>query len=170
MALAVSSDNDPMRIRQHMALKMVLNAHSTAVMAKLGKVVGNTMTNVSPSNLKLVGRATHLVQLHVNDVLGRPEWVRNFGARRPVSYEEANAVLHESIAFLKDKSQGGAAIGRSGPFDHPHSGIASAKNGIVLGRGRRPSSKIRLARLSGKGGHPAGFPAPYPMGGRPDIS
>ena len=106
--LIVSKENDPMRIRQQMALKMVLNAHSTAVMAKLGKVVGNTMTNVSPSNLKLIGRATHLVQLHVNDVLGRPDWVRLFGARRPVSYAEANAVLFESIAFMIDRSQGGA--------------------------------------------------------------
>ncbi|MBN1939511.1 MAG: hypothetical protein JW843_07990, partial [Candidatus Aminicenantes bacterium] len=108
VALTVSSDNDPMRVLQQMALKMVLNAHSTAVMAKLGKVVGNTMTNVSPSNLKLVGRATYLIQLHVNDILGRPEWVRNFGARRTISYEEANAVLFESIAFLLDKDQGAA--------------------------------------------------------------
>lgn len=108
VTLAISSDGDPMRIRAQMALKMILNAHSTAVMAKLGKVVGNTMTNVSPSNLKLVGRATHLIQLHVNDVLGRPEWVRTFGARRPISYEEANAVLFDSIAYLKDKAQGAA--------------------------------------------------------------
>jgi len=106
VTLTVSAADDPMRIRAHMALKMILNAHSTAVMAKLGKVVGNTMTNVSPSNLKLIGRATHLIQLHVNDVLGRPEWIRTFGARRPISYEEANAVLFESIAFLKDRPQG----------------------------------------------------------------
>jgi N-acetylmuramic acid 6-phosphate etherase len=106
--LTVSRENDPMRIRQQIALKMVLNAHSTAVMAKLGKVVGNTMTNVSPSNLKLVGRATYLIQLHVNDVLGKPEWVRTFGARRPISYEEANAVLFDSIAFMKDRPQGAA--------------------------------------------------------------
>ncbi|MHB8056091.1 MAG: hypothetical protein ACYDH3_12680, partial [Candidatus Aminicenantales bacterium] len=106
--LIVSNKNDPMRILQQMALKMVLNAHSTAVMAKLGKVVGNTMTNVSPSNLKLVGRATYLIQLHVNDVLGRVDWVRQFGARRPISYEEANAVLFESIAFMRDRPQDGA--------------------------------------------------------------
>ena len=65
------------------ALKMILNAHSTAVMAKLGKVVGNTMTNVSPSNLKLVGRATYLIQLHVNDTLARPGWVGTYGTRKP---------------------------------------------------------------------------------------
>jgi N-acetylmuramic acid 6-phosphate (MurNAc-6-P) etherase len=47
---------------QLVALKMLLNAHSTAVMAGLGRLVGNTMTNVSPSNLKLIGRATNLIR------------------------------------------------------------------------------------------------------------
>ena len=48
---------------------MLLNAHSTAVMAGLGRLVGNTMTNVSPSNLKLIGRATNLIRMHVNQAL-----------------------------------------------------------------------------------------------------
>ena len=99
----IRTAGDPFGIRQQMAAKMLLNAHSTAVMAKLGKVVGNTMTNVSPSNLKLIGRATYLIQSHVNDVLARPEWVRANGAREPVSYGEANAVLYDSIAYLKDR-------------------------------------------------------------------
>jgi hypothetical protein len=84
---------------------MLLNAHSTAVMAKLGKVIGNTMTNVSPSNLKLIGRATYLIQLHVNDVLGNPAWVRQYGTRRPIAYGEANAVLFDSIAFMKERPE-----------------------------------------------------------------
>ena len=99
----VRTAGDPFGIRQQMAAKMLLNAHSTAVMAKLGKVVGNTMTNVSPSNLKLIGRATYLIQSHVNDVLARPEWVRANGGRELVSYGEANAVLYDSIAYLKDR-------------------------------------------------------------------
>ena len=99
----VRAAGDPFGIRQQMAAKMLLNSHSTAVMAKLGKVVGNTMTNVSPSNLKLVGRATYLIQSHVNDVLGRPGWVLANGAREPISYGEANAVLYDSIAFLRDR-------------------------------------------------------------------
>ena len=103
--LVVPVENDPFRIQQHIALKIVLNAHSTAVMAKLGRVVGNTMTNVSPTNLKLIGRATYLIQLHVNDMLNNPQWVRQFGTRRPVSYGEANAVLFDSIAFLKDRAE-----------------------------------------------------------------
>jgi len=101
--VSVRTAGDPFRIRQQMAAKMLLNAHSTAVMAKLGKVIGNTMTNVSPSNLKLIGRATYLIQSHVNDVLGRPEWVKTNGPRDPIRYGEANAVLYDSIAYLKDR-------------------------------------------------------------------
>ena len=99
----VRAAGDAFGIRQQMAAKMLLNAHSTAVMAKLGKVVGNTMTNVSPSNLKLIGRATFLIQSHVNDVLGTAEWVKANGRREPVSYGEANAVLYDAIAYLRDK-------------------------------------------------------------------
>jgi N-acetylmuramic acid 6-phosphate (MurNAc-6-P) etherase len=103
--LEVDSAGDPFGVRPHIALKMLLNAHSTAVMAKLGKVVGNTMTNVSPSNLKLIGRATSLILLHVNDVLARPEWVRLHGPRRPLAYGEANAVLFDSLAFVRERPQ-----------------------------------------------------------------
>jgi len=103
--LEVAGDNDPFGLDAQIALKIALNAHSTAVMAKLGKVVGNTMTNVSPSNLKLIGRATYLIQLHVNDILAAPGWVRQNGVRKPISYGEANAVLFDSIAFMKERAQ-----------------------------------------------------------------
>jgi len=103
--VTVPSGDDAFALNQHVALKILLNAHSTAVMTRLGKVVGNTMTNVSPSNLKLIGRATFLIQSHINDVLSRPQWVQRFGFRRPVTYGEANAVLFESIRFLKDNSR-----------------------------------------------------------------
>ena len=101
--VSVKAEGDPFGIRQQMAAKMLLNAHSTAVMAKLGKVIGNTMTNVSPSNLKLIGRATFLIQSHVNDVLGTAEWVKANGARGPISYGEANAVLYDAIEYLKGR-------------------------------------------------------------------
>lgn len=104
--VAVAAEGDAFGVRQQMAAKMLLNAHSTAVMAKLGKVVGNTMTNVSPSNLKLVGRATFLIQSHVNDALGTAAWVKAHGRREPVTYGEANAVLYDAIAYLRDKPAG----------------------------------------------------------------
>ncbi len=101
----IDRKNDPLGINQRIALKILLNAHSTGVMARLGKVTGNTMTNVSPSNLKLIGRATYLVQSHVNDILSHPQWVKLYGLRRPISYGEANAVLFDAINYLKDKSK-----------------------------------------------------------------
>lgn len=42
---------------RQLLLKVVLNAHSSAVMAKCGLCYGNVMTNLSPSNIKLVARA-----------------------------------------------------------------------------------------------------------------
>ncbi|MDH5466198.1 MAG: hypothetical protein OEY25_02135 [Candidatus Aminicenantes bacterium] len=105
VAVPLKSQNDPLGINQQIALKILLNAHSTAVMARLGKVIGNTMTNVSPSNLKLIGRATYLIQSHVNDTLSRPQWVKLYGNREPISYDEANAVLFDAIRFLKDKTE-----------------------------------------------------------------
>jgi len=104
ITIPIDNQSDPLNINQHIALKITLNAHSTAVMARLGKVVGNTMTNVSPSNLKLIGRATYLIQSHVNDVLSSPEWVESNGLFNQVSYGEANAVLFESMKFLKGGS------------------------------------------------------------------
>ncbi|MGQ9800168.1 MAG: hypothetical protein ACUVRL_00660 [Candidatus Saccharicenans sp.] len=101
--LNLGRDNDPFLLKQNVGLKMVLNAHSTAVMARLGRVIGNTMTNVSPSNLKLIGRATYLIQSHVNDRLRQPDWIKKYGHRPEISYAEANAVLYDSITFLRDK-------------------------------------------------------------------
>lgn len=85
-----ASHGDPLGLARQVLLKVLLNAHSTAVMAGLGKVVGNTMTNVSPSNLKLIGRATYLIQSHVNDAV--PPAGR-------ISYAEANAVLFDTLDY-----------------------------------------------------------------------
>jgi N-acetylmuramic acid 6-phosphate etherase len=84
---------DPLNLRAQVALKMMLNAHSTAIMAKLGRITGNTMTWVSPSNLKLIGRATSLILMHVNRMLDdeRPHGIRH------ITYAEANAVLFDCI-------------------------------------------------------------------------
>ncbi len=101
--LRLPEDNDPFGVRRHVGLKILLNAHSTAVMARLGRVVGNTMTNVSPSNLKLIGRATYLIQSHVNDILRHPAWLKKYGSREQISYGEANAVLFDAISFLKGR-------------------------------------------------------------------
>jgi N-acetylmuramic acid 6-phosphate etherase len=90
---------DPLTVRRQIALKMLLNAHSTGIMAALGRVIGNTMTNVSPSNLKLIGRATFLILSHVNDV----------ARETPVTFAEANAVLFDAIDYVKTREMGQTA-------------------------------------------------------------
>ncbi len=95
--ISIPNFPDPILLRRHIALKMLLNSHSTAVMAKLGRVVGNTMTNVSPSNLKLIGRATYLIMSHVNDTLSQKEWIEKYGKMEPISFSSANAILFEAI-------------------------------------------------------------------------
>jgi N-acetylmuramic acid 6-phosphate etherase len=94
--LPLDTSQDPLKIRQNIGLKMLLNAHSTAVMAKLGRVVGNTMTNVNPGNLKLIGRATYLIQSHVNDHLPKSA---------QISYREANALLFDAIDYTRRSRQ-----------------------------------------------------------------
>lgn len=101
--IPVHVTHDPLGLNQQLVLKMLLNAHSSAVMAKLGRVVGNTMTNVSPSNLKLIGRATYLIELQINAVLTSPVWQEQFGTRSPISYAEANAILFNAIDSMKMK-------------------------------------------------------------------
>jgi len=88
---------DALELNRTLALKMLLNAHSTGVMAKLGRVVGNTMTAVQPGNLKLIGRATYLVQSHVNAVLASPAWRASYPAHGPLGYADANAILFDII-------------------------------------------------------------------------
>jgi hypothetical protein len=94
---------DPLGLNRNLVLKMLLNGHSTGVMALLGRVVGNTMTHVNPSNLKLIGRATSLILSHVNDTLSRKEWKEKYGHTESVSYAEANAVLFDAAAFLSGR-------------------------------------------------------------------
>jgi len=102
ISLDMAGTDDPFGIKRQTVLKVLLNAHSTGVMARLGRVIGNTMTSVNPSNLKLVGRATYLIMSHVNDVLSHNEWIRKYGKRKPITYATANAVLFSAIGFLTE--------------------------------------------------------------------
>ena len=89
---------DPLGLHQHLAAKVLLNAHSTAVMCKRGRVVGNTMAYVQPSNLKLIGRATYLVQSHVNEVC-------EAAGTAGLDYARANSLLFEAIDYRRTQDQ-----------------------------------------------------------------
>ena len=67
-------------------VKMVLNALSTCTMVRLGRVMGNYMIWVVPSNLKLIDRATR--------------YICNLTA---LSYSEANRLLFEVIEYVEPR-------------------------------------------------------------------
>jgi N-acetylmuramic acid 6-phosphate etherase len=101
--IPLAGDNDPLQLNRQIFLKILFNGHSTGVMARLGRVVGNTMTSVKPSNLKLIGRATALIVSHVNDTISQKKWSNSFGRTESISYAQANAVLIEAMDYVSKK-------------------------------------------------------------------
>ncbi len=78
---------DPMT---RIGVKMLLNALSTCVMVRLGRVLGNRMIWVVPSNLKLIDRATR----YIRDLAGVP-------------YDTACHALFEVIDFVDARRRAG---------------------------------------------------------------
>ena len=68
------------------AVKMLLNALSTCTMVRLGRVMGNFMIWVVPSNLKLIDRATR----YIEKLTGLP-------------YDRANRLLFEVIEYVEPR-------------------------------------------------------------------
>ncbi len=68
------------------AAKLVMNAISTCTMVRLGRVMGNYMVWVVPSNLKLIDRATRYITKLTN-----------------LDYEAANALLFEIIEYVEPR-------------------------------------------------------------------
>ena len=68
------------------AAKLVMNALSTCTMVRLGRVMGNYMVWVVPSNLKLIDRATRYITKLTN-----------------LNYEAANALLFEIIEYVEPR-------------------------------------------------------------------
>jgi len=68
------------------AVKLVMNALSTCTMVRLGRVMGNYMVWVVPSNLKLIDRATR----YIAQLTG-------------LGYEAANSLLFEVIEYVEPR-------------------------------------------------------------------
>ena len=68
------------------AVKLVMNALSTCTMVRLGRVMGNYMVWVVPSNLKLIDRATR----YITKLTG-------------LDYDAANALLFEIIEYVEPR-------------------------------------------------------------------
>ncbi|MGA2052540.1 MAG: SIS domain-containing protein [Opitutales bacterium] len=81
----------------HLYLKLLLNAHSTALMARLGRCRGNLMTYVRPSNLKLIDRAAryarHLWRAETGTDIPYETTIRALFAIRPNLAPDQPAVL-----------------------------------------------------------------------------
>jgi N-acetylmuramic acid 6-phosphate (MurNAc-6-P) etherase len=71
---------------RRVAVKLVMNALSTCTMVRLGRVMGNYMVWVVPSNLKLIDRATR----YISKLAGLP-------------YERANELLFEVIEYVEPR-------------------------------------------------------------------
>jgi N-acetylmuramic acid 6-phosphate etherase len=135
-------NGDPLGLNRQLILKMLLNGHSTGVMDKLGRVVGNTMTHVNPSNLKLIGRATSLILTHVNDTLSRKSGGRHFGNVDSISYAEANAVLFDAMSSLSGHDAGTSEVELS---------IIRILEALKTGRGVSWEEAVGTARKTGLG-------------------
>ena len=67
-------------------VKLVMNALSTCTMVRLGRVMGNYMVWVVPSNLKLIDRATR----YISKLTG-------------LSYTDANRLLFDVIVYIEPR-------------------------------------------------------------------
>lgn len=67
-------------------VKLVMNALSTCTMVRLGRVMGNYMVWVVPSNLKLIDRATR----YISQLTG-------------LNYTEANRLLFDIIVYIEPR-------------------------------------------------------------------
>jgi N-acetylmuramic acid 6-phosphate etherase len=83
----------PLRLWEHLAIKLVLNTISTATMVRMGRVMGNAMVWVSPSNKKLIDRGTRLIAQATG-----------------LTYEQGCEALFEAMDEVARRSRSGEAV------------------------------------------------------------
>ena len=86
----VDLPQSPLRLWEHLAIKLILNTVSTATMVRMGRVRGNAMIWLSPSNKKLIDRGSRLI----SQVAG-------------CSYERACEALHEAMEEIERRRSTG---------------------------------------------------------------
>jgi len=80
--------NSPLRLWDHLAVKLVLNTISTATMVRMDRVIGNAMVWLSPSNKKLIDRGSRLISQQTE-----------------CSYEQACIELHIAIEQVQSQQE-----------------------------------------------------------------
>jgi N-acetylmuramic acid 6-phosphate etherase len=82
--------DSPLQLWHHLAVKLILNTLSTATMVRMGRVIGNAMVWLSPSNKKLIDRGCRLIAQQTR-----------------CSYERACVALYEAIEDVQVRQQQG---------------------------------------------------------------
>ncbi len=85
--------DSPLQLWHHLAVKLILNTLSTATMVRMGRVIGNAMVWLSPSNKKLIDRGSRLIAQQT----GR-------------SYEQACIALHEAMEEVESGQRQGQEV------------------------------------------------------------
>lgn len=88
----IPQDDSELGFATHIAAKLLLNALSTCIMVRLGRVMGNYMIYVVPSNLKLIDRATRYVSKLAN-----------------IPYESACRLVFEVIEYIGPRMEANQA-------------------------------------------------------------
>ncbi len=88
-----SLSDSPLQLWHHLAVKLILNTLSTATMVRMGRVIGNAMVWLSPSNKKLIDRGSRLIAQQT----GR-------------SYEQACIALHGAMEEVESGQRQGQEI------------------------------------------------------------
>ena len=82
--------NSPLRLWDHLAVKLIFNTISTATMVRMGRVVCNAMVWLSPSNKKLIDRGCRLISQQTG-----------------CSYEQACIELHVAMEQVQSQQEQG---------------------------------------------------------------
>lgn len=86
----VDLPQSPFRLWEHLSIKLILNTVSTATMVRMGRVRGNAMIWLSPSNKKLIDRGSRLISQVAE-----------------CSYERACETLHEAMEEVERRQSTG---------------------------------------------------------------
>jgi len=85
--------DSPLQLWHHLAVKLILNTLSTATMVRMGRVIGNAMVWVSPSNKKLIDRGSRLIAQQTGG-----------------TYEKACIALHEAMEEVESQRRLGKEV------------------------------------------------------------
>lgn len=102
--------DSPLQLWHHLAVKLILNTLSTATMVRMGRVIGNAMVWLSPSNKKLIDRGSRLIAQQTG-----------------CTYERACIALHEAMEEVQSRQQRG---------DEVPSPVALAIESVIASRGQ----------------------------------